>query len=40
MLAEVGSRAAMFSGVFSAGRPVEVMNLISGNEDGGELVTI
>lgn len=31
----VGMRAAMFSGVFSAGRPVEVMRRISGNDEGG-----
>ena len=34
MSREVGIRSAMLSGVFSAGRPVDVMRLISGNESG------
>lgn len=30
-----GIRAAMFCGVFSAGRPVDVIILMSGKDDGG-----
>ena len=37
MSREVGIRSAMLSGVFSAGKPVDVMNLISGNESGLEV---
>jgi hypothetical protein len=37
MSREVGIRSAMLSGVFSAGRPVEVMSLISGKESGFEV---
>jgi hypothetical protein len=37
MVHGVGSRSALFSGVFSAGRPVDVMYLVSGNEDGEEV---
>ena len=34
MSREVGIRSAMLSGEFSAGRPVDVMSLISGNAPG------
>jgi hypothetical protein len=32
-------RSAMLSGVFSAAKPVDVMNLISGKESGLEVTT-
>lgn len=34
MSSAVGTRAAMFSGVFSAGRPVDVIITMSGNDFG------
>ncbi len=37
MSSDVGTRAAMFSGVFSAGRPVEVMKTISGKDFGRDV---
>ena len=33
----VGSRSALSSGVFNAARPVDVMYLVSGNEEGEEV---
>ena len=37
MSREVGIRSAMLSGVFSAGKPVDVMSLISGKDSGLEV---